>query len=637
MKLIQKLREQSTSSKGADSRQFKDLKLEEPIRYAAGDPVEKWLNMLLCMDAATIVPPLVFGCPHPSQCQLYYVNRDTLFSFHKQSEEFLQRVMALFVSSHYKNSPNDLQLLSDAPAHHLFVLLGPVTSTTEIPDILAAVHVALEGAISSEVIQRSLGRGQRAAGDLIPWTISQQFQDSDFPSLSGARVVRIATHPSAQGMGYGTRALELLGQYYQGDIQSIDEAPSAKPAKAAPSQPAAKGGKDLLHSEKIEPRKDLPPLLVPLQQRPAEKLHYLGVSYGLSKSLYNFWSQSGYLPVYVRLTANDITGEHSCIMLKLLRGDALGVSTSGEWLDAFVADFRKRFASLLSYEFRAFRVALPTTIFITDVVAASRDPGLCTDPINGRELAAYFTEFDRRRLESYAGNLVDYHVILDLVPAVSKLVFTGRIPLGFSAHQYSTLLGIGLQHKTVDEVAADLGIEVNQLLANFNKAMRKIAQWLRRNAEKEVEKDLTLPAVEESESLDLIAKNPVAGSISEDLNDVKATKRSLDKINKVGNDTASTGSNGNANDDDDDDASMAEKQERLAKALGISGFKMTIGDSVIGSAEKIKGAVPSSISLKIGTKDITKKSKKNDFMNKKGGKKGKGGPPHKKAKFLNRS
>jgi tRNA(Met) C34 N-acetyltransferase TmcA len=32
--------------------------------------------------------------------------------------------MALYVASHYKNSPNDLQLMADAPAHHLFVLLG---------------------------------------------------------------------------------------------------------------------------------------------------------------------------------------------------------------------------------------------------------------------------------------------------------------------------------------------------------------------------------------------------------------------------------------------------------------------------------------------------------------------------------
>lgn len=31
---------------------------------------------------------------------------------------------------------------------------------------------------------------------MIPWTVSQQFQDAEFPSLSGARIVRIAVHPN---------------------------------------------------------------------------------------------------------------------------------------------------------------------------------------------------------------------------------------------------------------------------------------------------------------------------------------------------------------------------------------------------------------------------------------------------------
>ena len=56
-------------------------------------------------------------------------------------------------------------------------------------------QVALEGSISKQSILSSLGRGIRAGGDLIPWTIAQQFQDDDFASLSGARIVRIAVHP----------------------------------------------------------------------------------------------------------------------------------------------------------------------------------------------------------------------------------------------------------------------------------------------------------------------------------------------------------------------------------------------------------------------------------------------------------
>ena len=41
----------------------------------------------------------------------------------------------------------------------------------------------------------------RVQGDLIPWTVGQQFQDNDFPSLSGARIVRIAVHPDVPRAG----------------------------------------------------------------------------------------------------------------------------------------------------------------------------------------------------------------------------------------------------------------------------------------------------------------------------------------------------------------------------------------------------------------------------------------------------
>jgi N-acetyltransferase 10 len=31
-----------------------------------------------------------------------------LFSYHPSSEQFLSKIMNIFVSSHYKNTPNDL-------------------------------------------------------------------------------------------------------------------------------------------------------------------------------------------------------------------------------------------------------------------------------------------------------------------------------------------------------------------------------------------------------------------------------------------------------------------------------------------------------------------------------------------------
>ena len=178
------------------SRTLREIKLETPIRYSAGDQIEKWLNNLLCLDATILPRSNAQGCPHPSTCELFYVSRDTLFSYHPASEVFLQRMMALYVASHYKNQPNDLQLLSDAPAHHLFVLLPPIKDDeTHLPEPLVVLQVALEGQISKDAILEGLGRGIRAGGDMIPWIITQQFQESNFAKLSGARVVRIACHP----------------------------------------------------------------------------------------------------------------------------------------------------------------------------------------------------------------------------------------------------------------------------------------------------------------------------------------------------------------------------------------------------------------------------------------------------------
>lgn len=131
---------------------------------------------------------------------------------------------------------------------------------------------------------------------MIPWNVSMQFQDDDFPSLSGARVVRIATHPHLQKAGYGTRALELLTAYYEGKICDISE--GKRPTGAAVDDDAGD-----LYSEKIAPKRGLPPLLQKLEERTPERLHYLGVSFGLTPSLFEFWKKSGFLPIYVRLTA----------------------------------------------------------------------------------------------------------------------------------------------------------------------------------------------------------------------------------------------------------------------------------------------------------------------------------------------
>jgi N-acetyltransferase 10 len=54
-----------------------------------------------------------------------------------------------------------------------------------------------------------------------------------------------------------------------------------------------------LQTETIKPRKKLPPLLAQLSERPPEKLHYMGVSYGVTLQLYRFWSKLAFLPLCI--------------------------------------------------------------------------------------------------------------------------------------------------------------------------------------------------------------------------------------------------------------------------------------------------------------------------------------------------
>jgi tRNA(Met) C34 N-acetyltransferase TmcA len=66
--------------------------------------VEAWLYELLCLNAAEHVPKPPPQLPHPSECELYYVERDTLFSFHKVTDGLvpaaLQGTTGLSCSEH---------------------------------------------------------------------------------------------------------------------------------------------------------------------------------------------------------------------------------------------------------------------------------------------------------------------------------------------------------------------------------------------------------------------------------------------------------------------------------------------------------------------------------------------------------
>ncbi|KGK40047.1 hypothetical protein JL09_g785 [Pichia kudriavzevii] len=608
LKLIQQLRDQSkniikdnsqtqvvsrddtSGTKEIDNisisnRSLIEVALDEPIRYAPGDPVESWLNKLLCLDAKLPKQTkyATRGCPHPSECSLFYINRDTLFSYDPVSESFLQRMMALFVSSHYKNSPNDLQLMSDAPAHQLYALFGPdVGKDASIPTPLCVVQVALEGEISKDSIRSSLSRGIRAGGDLIPWLISQQFQDEDFASLSGARIVRIATHPDYTKMGYGSRALELLTDYFEGKFASLDEDNktlsddkfSIKRLTDSELENASVSLKD-----EIKPRKEdaLPPLFVNLAHQRPYYLHYLGVSYGLTQELHKFWKKSGYSPVYLRQTTNDLTGEHTCVMLKTLEG------RDDKWLHAFTKDFHKRFINLLSYSFSKFPSVQALSVLEASRVESHKNAAT----FDKNELDKMLTPFDLKRLESYANNLIDYHVILDLLPYIAYQYFSDiiRDEVSLSHVQSAILLAIGLQHKELDDISKELNIETNQSLAMFSKIVRKVSQYFRSLVKESIVEEL--PEIDDDEMKEL------NGEEIPTVNDVEEMERELEA------DLAAAG-----NEALEEIRERKEKQKELINNLNLDKYKITDVSDWSSDKKSIDRAIKNkgTVSLKKGSK-----------------------------------
>eukprot|EP00804_Cyclotella_cryptica_P007711 CCRYP_001339-RB/>CCRYP_001339-RB protein AED:0.03 eAED:0.03 QI:865/1/1/1/1/1/5/260/1094 len=592
---------ESEAAKGVSSNTngpLKELELSHPIRYSLGDPVEQWLNNLLCLDCDSFdynntlgtnsngkdSLSLKGGAPAPAECELYHVNRDALFSYHRLSESFLQKLWGLYTSAHYKNTPNDLQMLSDAPAHNVFVLLGPTAESDgredALPDILAIVQTSLEGKISRKTIQAQLARGHRSAGDLIPWTMSQQFGDGNFAQLSGARVVRVAVHPEVQGLGYGSRAMELLYRYYNGEMvdlsggdddasgsenegdSSSDETPSESDEE---NEPATKSA--LIHKEALKPRKKLPPLLLPLSAIPTPRLDWIGTSFGLTPALHNFWQRKvGMTLLYLRQTSNELTGEHSAIMIRALPKRS---GWDDAWLPAFGVDARRRIGKLLGGAFREMDVSLAVSL-LGDVTSSfgawskcdgveeeggdsdrqkvdrtalqeiKKRSGTQSTKLTSSELHYHLTPHDLQRLELYSRNLCDHHLIGDLVSSLSQLYFTGRMGHNFrlSSVQAALLCGLGLQHKSIDHLTSELNLPTNQVLAMFNKAVKKMSLAFNQIlVEEESKKMLGTDALKKAEIKVQSMRDVVGQTLDEDAQEgavvaMEALKKSNDESSR---------------------------------------------------------------------------------------------------------
>eukprot|EP01053_Blabericola_migrator_P002229 Blabericola_migrator_1__2228@NODE_1614_length_4166_cov_98_861430_g1051_i0_p1_GENE_NODE_1614_length_4166_cov_98_861430_g1051_i0NODE_1614_length_4166_cov_98_861430_g1051_i0_p1_ORF_typecomplete_len768_score197_22Helicase_RecD/PF05127_14/1_4e44DUF1726/PF08351_11/1e23DUF1726/PF08351_11/4_7e03DUF1726/PF08351_11/9e03GNAT_acetyltr_2/PF13718_6/1_3e08AAA_30/PF13604_6/0_00018AAA_22/PF13401_6/0_47PIF1/PF05970_14/2_2e03PIF1/PF05970_14/0_58_NODE_1614_length_4166_cov_98_861430_g1051_i0202323 len=195
---------------------LKVLRMSEPIRYALGDPVEAWLNRLLCLELNTHTTH-TSHTPHTPPLSLYKVNRDLLFSFHEMAERVLNEIWSVLMAKTSRLSPDSLLYLADSPTHEILVVSHTHPHTSHIP-ILAVLEVCYEGGKIIAEEDPEAGAKRLSAQDDVAYLVAEAFSTPEILNLNHLRVVRFGLHPSVcvdVGVceSVTQKALDLLIEY----------------------------------------------------------------------------------------------------------------------------------------------------------------------------------------------------------------------------------------------------------------------------------------------------------------------------------------------------------------------------------------------------------------------------------------
>ncbi len=169
------------------------VEMNEPIRYARNDPVERWLFDTLLLDSE---PPKIEKIDTDKLQYKRYTIEELL-----EQEDKLREYYGIFVLAHYRNNPNDFGILCDAPNHEIRVL-------EYNGHVVCSVQLAREGKIEKQA--DDLYYGTTPPGNIVPDVLIKHHRMKDFAKYEGFRIVRIATHPEFMDMGIGSLMLNNI-------------------------------------------------------------------------------------------------------------------------------------------------------------------------------------------------------------------------------------------------------------------------------------------------------------------------------------------------------------------------------------------------------------------------------------------
>lgn len=178
--------------------QWRELRLQTPIRWADDDPLERLVFQALLLDASVVDDDAVMDASIDNVV-IERLDRDAL----THDEGLLSQLFGLLVVAHYRTSPNDLRNLLDGPGLSVYVMRFE-------GHVVATALVSAEGGFDAAITEEIFNAVRRPRGHLISQSLVTHMGLKEAASLRCARVMRIAVHPAVQRRGLGRRLLQFI-------------------------------------------------------------------------------------------------------------------------------------------------------------------------------------------------------------------------------------------------------------------------------------------------------------------------------------------------------------------------------------------------------------------------------------------